>query len=231
MLEWGKSSLETSVNQPTLPHAIIALNNTEIGVSADEWDVGKATKSLLCANEDCLDRLNGQRDFVKLANDWRNRGRKIDNILDLIRCYYSTFTVIRIPTKGRYQLLEEQIWKLHGIIANACDASFKSKLKARMLLHADELDVYLQSAYTHFALPKGLTDPFNFMKVSLKHNPIPTDFKGHILQLALSIRARFPAMKSERIFHLLGDIVAACIMLDFTRHRKGSQVLTAEYGG
>ncbi|KAF1927873.1 FabD/lysophospholipase-like protein [Didymella exigua CBS 183.55] len=230
LLEWGKASLETSVNQPTLPHAIIALNNTEIGVSSDEWDVSKATESLLRANEDCLDALNGQRDFIKVAKDWRSKGREIDNVLDLICCYYSTFTVVRIPTKGRYQLLEEQIWKLHEVISNACDSSFQAKLKARMLLHADELDIYLQSAYTHFALPSGLVDPFNFMKVSLKHNPIPTDFKGHILQLALSIRSRFPAMKSERIFHLLGDLVASCIMLDCTRHRKGRpQDMFAEY--
>lgn len=200
-------------------------------MSVDEWDVRKATESLLRANEECLDRLYGQRDFVKIANDWRNRGRNIDNVLDLIRCYYSTFTVIRIPTKGRYQLLEEQIWKLHEVIANACDASFKSRMKARMLLHAGELDIYLQSAYTHFSLPRGLTDPFNFMKVSLKYNPIPTGFKGHIVQLALSIRARLPSMRSEKIFHLLGDVVAACIMLDFTRHRKGDQIFATECRG
>ncbi|KAJ8113331.1 hypothetical protein OPT61_g4511 [Boeremia exigua] len=221
LLDWGKKSLETSVNQPTLPHAIIALNNTDIGVSQDEWDVSKATESLLHANKDCLDALNGQRDFIKMAKDWREEGRKVDSVLDLIHCYYSTFTVVRIPTKGRYQLLEGQIWTLHDVIAKACDSSFDAKRRARMLLNANELDVYLQSAYTHFSLPNGLADPFNFMKVSLKHNPIPTDFKGHILQLALSIRSQSPNMRSEKIFHLVGPLVASCIMLDCTRHRKG----------
>lgn len=157
-----------------------------------------------------------------MAKDWRSKGRKIDNVLDLIRCYYSTFHVVRIPTKGRYQLLDEQIWKLHNMIAKACDSSFDAKRRARMLLNADELDIYLQSAYTHFATSKGLVDPFNFMKVSLKHNPIPTDFKGHILQLALSIRSRFPDKKNEEVFHILGRLVASSIMLDCQRHRKGN---------
>jgi hypothetical protein len=224
LLEWGKASLETSVNQPTLPHAIIALNSTDIGVSSDEWDIAFATQSLLNANADCLDALNGQREFISMAEEWRNKGRSIRTVLDLILCYYSTFRVVRIPIKGRYQLLDEQIRKLHDLIAKACDSSFKTKQRARMLLDSDELDIYIQSAYTHFATLKGLKEPFNFMKVSLKHNPIPTDFKGHILQLALSIQSREPDWKKSWIFDLLSDLVASSIMLDCIRHRKGELI-------
>lgn len=219
LLEWGAASLEKSVNQPTLPHAIIALNTTELGISNEEWEVRFATDSLLEANKDCLDRLNGHPFFYQLADQWKARGRTINTILDLIHCYYSTFKVVRIPVKGRYQLLHDQVFKLHEMIAESCDLSFETKQKARMLSTSDELNVYIQSAFDHFA--KTLETPFNFVEVSLKNNPIPDDFGGHILQLAIAVQSRGRRRKSSWIFEKLHYLVASSVMLDCVRHRKG----------
>jgi hypothetical protein len=219
-LEWGAASLEKSVNQPTLPHAIIALNASDISVSLAEKDVHSATEGLLEANKDCLDRINGHPYFSQLADKWRAGGKIINTILDLIHCYYSTFKVIRIPVKGRYQLLHDQVIKLHDMISDSCDSSFVTKRKARMLSTSDELNVYLQSAFDHFAI--NLDIPFNFVEVSLKNNPIPDDFGGHILQLAIAVQSRGPQRKSSWIFEKLYFLVASSVMLDFVRHRKGS---------
>ena len=219
LLEWGAASLEKSINQPTLPHAIIVLNDTDLSVPAEEWDVPSATRNLLDVNRTCLDPLNGHPFFNQLANQWRAKGRPINGILDLIQCYYSTFQVVRIPTKGRYQLMHNQVKKLHDMIADSCDASFESKQQARMLSTSEELNVYLQSAFDHFA--KTLDRPFNFIEVSLRNNPIPDNFGGHILQLALAVQARRRPRHSAGIFDKICFLVASSVMLDCVRHRKG----------
>ena len=100
LLQWADASLETSVNQPTLPHAIIALNKCEPSADPNEWDSKSATESLLAANKHCINPRHGHPFFIGLAESWRERGRRIRSILDLIHCYYSTFQVIRIPREG-----------------------------------------------------------------------------------------------------------------------------------
>ncbi|KAF2735254.1 FabD/lysophospholipase-like protein [Polyplosphaeria fusca] len=218
LLEWGAASLEKSVNQPALPHAIIALNATDVGVATDQWDVRTATDSLLDANKDSLDRINGVPYFRQLAEQWRAKGRTIDSIADLINCYYSTFKVVRIPIKGRYQLLHDQVVRLRDAITNSREMSFRTKRQSNMLSSADELHVYLQSAFSHFS--RTLEVPFNFVEVSLTSNPIPDDFGGHILQLALAAQLRC-TRPGRYIFDKLEYPIASCVMLDCVRYRKG----------
>ncbi|KAF2689243.1 hypothetical protein K458DRAFT_357870 [Lentithecium fluviatile CBS 122367] len=219
LVEWGVSSLEKSINQPTRPHAIIVLNDTDLGVPAEEWNVSCATRSLLAANESCLHPLSGPQFFTQLANQWKAMGKRIDGILDLLKCYYSTFKVVRIPTKGRYQLMHDQVRKLHDMIERSCDASFETKKQARMLSSSEELHVYLQSAFDHYA--QTLDRPFNFVEISLRNNPIPDNFGGHILQLALAVQAHGRRRSGRWIFGNICSLVASSMMLDFARHRKG----------
>lgn len=219
LLSWAETSLETSVNQPALPHAIIVLNGTDPSSSSEVWDTAQATQSLLDANDHCLDPEIGPHFFTGLAARWRRKGKRIDKILDLIRCYYSSFKVVRIPRKGRYRLLHNQIHALHGIITTSCKASFESKARANMLAKSHELKTYFQSAFDHFAATLDI--PFNFIAVSLLNNPIPNDFGGHILQLAIAIQSRNHLAKAPWIFQKLLPLVASSISLDCIRHRKG----------
>ncbi|KAF2814425.1 uncharacterized protein BDZ99DRAFT_555088 [Mytilinidion resinicola] len=223
LVEWDAASLEKSINQPTLPHAITAVNATEIGVNNKEWNVEYATQSLLDSVGDSLGRPNGVPALIKHANKWRNKGKEIHSVLDLIHCYYSSFSVVRIPVGGRYSLLEDQINKLQKRVRLCCEVSYDTKSKARMISNSDELNVYLQLAYDHFA--KRLDTPFNFFEVSLKNNPIPLDFGGHILQLAVSIQLYRPEREineNHLIFEDMSSVVASSVSLDCVRfHRKG----------
>jgi hypothetical protein len=223
LLSWAETCLETSVNQPTLPHVIIALNGTDPSSNPDVWNSHRATRSLLEANDHCLDPQRGHHYFTDLARRWRRKGRRIDKILDLIQCYYSTFKVVRIPRKGRYELLHNQIEGLHSTITTGCKASFEAKLEANMLSKAHELNIYFQCAFDHFA--STLDEPFNFIEVLLLNNPIPNDFGGHILQLAIAIRTQNRNLKAASIFDSLVDMIASSISLDCIRHRKGSMPL------
>ncbi|KAF2725665.1 hypothetical protein K431DRAFT_260515 [Polychaeton citri CBS 116435] len=224
LLEWGASALETSLNQPTLPHAVVLLNDSEPGIDKREWDPHYATKSLLSCLTEALDSKEGVPRFRELAQHWRDLGVPINSIEDLILRYYSTFKVIRMPRKPHYALMERQICTLHDQIKANCEVSFWAKRKARMLTTSEELNVYLQSAFEHYS--RTLSTPFNFVQVSWLMNPVTYDFGGHLLQLAKSIAALEPiyrrnAARSRWIFDQMSILIASCVMLDCARHRKG----------
>jgi hypothetical protein len=208
--------------------AIIALNECEPSVEPNEWDSISATNSLLAANKHCIDPRHGHPFFIGLAESWRGKGRRIRSILDLILCYYSTFQVIRIPRGGRYQLLHDQVNSFYQVITASCEKSFNSRKRANMLFRSFELDVHFQAVFSHFS--RTLTMPFDFIAMSLLTNPIPNDFGGHMLQLALAIQAHDKESKSahERtrkatsIFDRMSRLVACSISLDCVRHRKGT---------
>jgi len=185
LLDWGIASLEKSINQPALPHCIVALNGTDPSVDEKEWDIDYATQSLLSSVKGALDHVEGVPRFRDLAEHWRSLGKHIFTVEDLILRYYSSFKVIRIPSKPRYMLIHEQVGKLHSMIKNNCEESFRAKRAARMLTNADELNTYLQSGFDHFTT--HLNVPFNFMQISLLRNPIPNDFGGSV-QLELRNR-------------------------------------------
>ena len=127
---------------------------------------------------------------------------------------------MRIPAAGRPKLIQEQIEKLYGTIESGCKLVRDRKSSLRMLLDAAELQSYLQCAFDHFAL--NLDVPFDFVQASFINNPIPFDFGGNILRLAISIMER-QTPKNGRpdpraIFQELSALVASCIMLDSVRH-------------
>ncbi|KAK3718358.1 hypothetical protein LTR37_005171 [Vermiconidia calcicola] len=224
LLEWGAAALEKSLNQPSLPHAIVLLNDTEPGVVEKEWETSYATQSLLRSVSGALDYVEGVPRFRELAQHWRKLGKQIVSVEDLILRYYSSFKVVRMPRKPRYTLMDRQIGKLHSEIQADCDASFRAKRKARMLTNSDELNVYLQSAFEHFT--RTLATPFNFVAVSLLNNPISYDFGGHMLQLLNTVAMQEPSLRrdsgrSQWIFEKSCTMIASCVMLDCARFRKG----------
>lgn len=156
--------------------------------------------------------------FMRHADHWRKKGRVVDTTLDLIRCYYADISVVRIPARGRYMLMDSQISKLHLEIRKGCDASFATKDEAHMLSTNDELNSYLQAGFDHFA--KDINQPFNFVEVAMSKNPIPRDFGDHVLGLASEIRALADAEDGPKLFDILSYIVASCIFLDCRRQRR-----------
>ena len=222
LLDWGVAALEKSINQPALPHCIVALNGSDPGVDDREWDINYATQSLLSSVRGALDYVEGVPRFRELADYWRSLGKHIYTVEDLILRYYSSFKVVRIPARPRYTTINEQIGKLHDVIKKNCDDAFRTKRRARMLTNADELNTYLQSGFDHFTT--HLNVPFNFMQISLLRNPIPNDFGGHILQLCTTISAQQPNHQPGRVswmFEKLSVMLASCVLLDCARFRKG----------
>jgi hypothetical protein len=87
-----------------------------------------------------------------------------------------------------------------------------------MLSNDEKLQVYLQSAFDHFS--QNLNKPFDFVKEAIKNNPIPRDFGGNIMKLAIAVKDhnRFiDQHDGPKIFRELSHMVASCLMLNSAR--------------
>ena len=214
LIIWASAAVEKSTNQPVLPHLIIALNATENAIDPDQWDVDIATKYLM---QSITEAIFTNPTFIEFVQKGRDRKQVIHNALDLLHSYYSTVRVVRIPTRGRPQLISDQLGKLYQEIVKDCMESRGSKRRVRMLLDSDELQPYLQYAFDHFS--KHLKTPFDFVKASFLNNPIPRDFGGNILKMALNMHVWDNKLDGASIFTELSPLVASCIMLDSARHK------------
>jgi len=155
--------------------------------------------------------------FKKYAAFLRDLGRRVDTVEELLLSYYKSIKVVRIPTHGRPNLISEQVSKLYNCIQTACTASRLQKRSLRMLLDADELEPYFQFAFNHFA--RNLDTTFDFVQPLLVNRPIPSDFGGNILELAIKMMDVWENVASGPIlFTELSYMVASCIMLDSARH-------------
>ena len=117
--------------------------------------------------------------------------------------------------------MDKQVTKLHEKIVQQCKDSYDTKRSARMLSNAEELDVYMQAGFDHFS--RRLDKPFNFVEVAIRNNPIPDNFGGHIVQLAILMLPQFSkdAQGAQDLFSKLSRIVASCIFLNCVLRLKG----------
>lgn len=68
--------------------------------------------------------------------------------------------------------------------------------------------------------PKNLDLPFDFVQASFTNSPIPTDFGGNILKLAIQLMNAWEnRLGAQAIFEELAVMVASCIMLDAARQK------------
>ncbi|KAL8723905.1 MAG: hypothetical protein Q9181_007090 [Wetmoreana brouardii] len=215
LVTWAAAALEKSSNQPVLPHAVVVLNASENDIDPSLWDVDTATKKLL---QSLSETVSQNAAFKKYTLFWKERNRNIRTVEELLLSYYSSFRVVRIPTNGRPNLISEQVVKLYSSIRVACASSQETRLALRMLLDADELQAYLQYAFDHFACT--LDTSFDFVQASFTNSPIPLDFGGNILKLAINLMEALPnQIDGPIIFKELSTVVASCIMLDSARHK------------
>ncbi|KAF2420198.1 hypothetical protein EJ08DRAFT_690440 [Tothia fuscella] len=204
LVNWANAAIETSINQPLLPHAIIL------------WDVNINTSTIL---DDLAKTVNQNSLFKKYADTWRQRGKTVDTLEQLVLCYYGSIQILRVPEEDRPRLMQDQVANLYHGILTASIAARNNKARLCMLLDVEDLQAYLEHALSHFS---GTLDfPFDFVQASFINSPIPPDFGGNILKLAINI---MDVWKGEadgaEIFQALSYMVASCIMIETTRNNK-----------
>ncbi|KAF2453568.1 hypothetical protein BDY21DRAFT_292842 [Lineolata rhizophorae] len=223
LLDWGTNSVEHSSNQPTLPHAIVAVNMSPNSLGPEFWETGHATQWLFSGVDSALS-LNPE--FEKYINAWGGPPN-MATTKALLEHYYSSVKVVRIPLiidgTGRLSLMNEQINRLYNEIREDCDLARQRKAHLQMLLTADQLSTYTQLAFDHFTSKKGLNYPFDFIDASLRAKPICCDFSTHIVTLASALISKFEKENLPNTFCLfanVGKFVASCIVLDAARNKR-----------
>ncbi|TKA79397.1 hypothetical protein B0A49_02614 [Cryomyces minteri] len=160
-------------------------------VDSSLWDPEIATQRLV---QSLSDTVYKNPTFTKYARFWKKRDRPIVTIEELILSYYSSLN-----------------WTPKPHPATGWEVVRKNQRKAalRMLLDAEDLQPYLQYAFDHFA--DHLDTPFDFVQASFSNSPIPLDFGGNILKLALNMMELWRNQADgSTIFQELSYMVASC---------------------
>ncbi|KAK6342107.1 hypothetical protein TWF730_001585 [Orbilia blumenaviensis] len=215
LLLWAEAALEKASNQPILPYAIIVMNSLPNDTAEPFWNTDIATKSVLGeVNSGFLQNPK----FKRFISRWNSLGAKVRNVEDLLKCHYDHVRIVRIPRKGRSNLIKDQVSLLYEEIKKGVQHAHKMKRRRRMLVNAVTLQTHLQSAYDHFA--DSLDTPFDFVKSTFAHSPIPSDFGGNILKLILEVkRCNIDKQDGKWILQQVAPMVASCILLDATREK------------
>lgn len=93
LIDWAAAALETSSNQPVLPHAIIVLNAYDNTSDPALWDVNNSTVDLL---EKVSRAVHQNHKLRKFAEFWREKGRQVETVETLLLSYYSSVRVVRV---------------------------------------------------------------------------------------------------------------------------------------
>lgn len=216
LVDWAAMSIDKSLNQPALPHVVIVANYTDTSIDDQQWNPEVATKGLLDDYQDSVHQVPALREKLeKLAS----LGKGIKTTKGLLEYYYSSVTVVRMPAKGRYMRMDEQIGQLYGTILGKCAQSHARKKKVRMLLNAEVLPQYVNAAYDHFSV--SLEEPFDFIEEARRHTPLPRTLGGHILNLIVTMYNHVGRRRTrvKDLFTSLSLPLASCIMLAATREK------------
>ena len=216
LLKWADKNYKGSTNLPSKPHVVIAINKCESATPSDQWNTSNATAHLLSTTNS---QIRKNVIFAKYAKIWESRALEIEDMRDLLKCYYSSVNVVRIPHKSRYKLLNDQRYKLYNLILDSCNRSSEVKLQKRMLADVDEFGLFLSLAFDHFA--ESLDEPFDFIQASIRSNPLPESFHNNIYNFALMVMRQCHLWEETAAhFDIITPMVASCIMLDSSRHRR-----------
>lgn len=146
MLKWAYSSIEGVVGQPVKPHVIIVSNFTDPCIDPKGWDVRTATQTLFDTYETAI------HDNVDVKNHveyWEGVGRPVKSTKDLLLCYYSSVDVVRMPQKGRYGLVNDQIGKLHECIKKRSKEARDNRKRLRVMFNTEEFQAALSMGFDH----------------------------------------------------------------------------------
>ncbi|KAI0490190.1 hypothetical protein F4859DRAFT_183291 [Xylaria cf. heliscus] len=219
LLAWADANHSKSINLPTKPHAIIALNKCSNSTPDAMWNTLTATDELYKSMDSQLQKNNTFQAYVK---KWESSRFRISDMEELFRCYYSKVHVIRLPDKSRYKLLEQQRDELYNIIRECCSKSFMKKRESRILPDADEFGIYISLAFDHFS--QTLEEPFDYVKASLRHQPPPQTMADKLYAFARLVALRLDIEGDiQSLFTKITDVVASCLMLDAARKRRFGQ--------
>jgi hypothetical protein len=154
LLNWSEKSSATSINLTTLPHVIIAINDTPLSGRGAIWDPERATMDV----------------FSKPAIT--------RNLQGLLR-NYSSVKVLRIPSCEDRLRLSSQVQRLYEMIDQASRKAQTKKREGGMLLSSKHQKLFFHLAFKHYT--QNMERPFDFITQLLKLRPVSCTLGGNVL--------------------------------------------------
>ncbi|KAF5010278.1 hypothetical protein FDECE_3563 [Fusarium decemcellulare] len=210
LIEWAKEGYERIHNQRFRPALIIILNKDD----DDDDEVGGATEELLRSFE-------RTQEYRTLRAELIERENRVENASDLLKCYYSYFRVIIIPSLRRDSSpahatsVSRHIKLLYATIQKAARDIRREKEDKGAEADLSMLDSYLNRSLD--TLAKDYRSSLDFHSVTKDDSPIPTNFRQHMAaaMFGLSqVRRLHESQDSSGELELVEDFtpfVAACI--------------------
>ncbi|KAI1101208.1 hypothetical protein F4804DRAFT_17888 [Jackrogersella minutella] len=219
LILWANANHSASINLPSKPHVVIALNKCPSSTPGDKWSRHNATEDFLKSMDA---QIQKNKTFDKYAKTWTKHNITITSMQELFTCYYSSVHVVRLPDKSRYQLIHKQRDTLYEVIHDCCKTSLNKKRKLKMLPDVDQFQTYVSLAFDHFS--ETLERPFDYVQASLKLRPPLVTMADNVLEfVVLFVESCRLTGDMEELFLKITQLMASCIMLDSVRKRHFGQ--------
>ncbi|KAF8535225.1 hypothetical protein BDD12DRAFT_753138 [Trichophaea hybrida] len=223
LIKWADTVLETAVNQPLLPYAIVAADTWYQHIEKIDWWNDTLTMKQLDKYAGCIHK---DPELQVLVNVWAGRQKRVTTLLELIQCYYSGIKIVCIPRMSKSPpLFRRQYQQLNIAITEATELAKRRRIQSGLLMNSEQLATYLNDAFNHYS--KNLYEPFNFLQSAFQRRPVEAYFQTHIIQAAyLLIRTHSSeeTLTARRTFTELAPLLASSILLDVCRKGKSANI-------
>ncbi|KAK4445124.1 hypothetical protein QBC34DRAFT_441867 [Podospora aff. communis PSN243] len=219
LIPWADRSAHKSLNQAIKPHLIIVINAVGIELEETGWDVGSATKThmknLDKARIDNDENLKPMADRVAAAG-----GGHIDSVGGLMKHYYSSVTVLRLPQTPYYGRMEMQVCELYNTIHANAAHSYSTRSELGVAVPGDRMERLFSAAFSHFS--RTIDEPFDLLAEAWRMIPALEGIASCILQFILTFRRtsssqQYSAFDSVKLLNALASVISSIVLLDAER--------------
>lgn len=211
--------MDKSLNQAGKPHIIIVIDAVNIHVGDEDWNTDVATRQLLQILDNARFRNNNP---LKLMADRivADGGPHLDSIGGLMRYFYASVTVVRLPQTPYLGRMETRVRKLYRAIESATGQSYGEKSKLGVAVTADGIQPMFSAAADQFS--KDMDAPFHLLAEAWRGIPGPKGMAGGLQHFICAFRraSRHGDYETDTVQLLndLGPLFSSCLLLDAERH-------------
>lgn len=225
LLKWADANHSASINRPCNPHAVIAINKSQNSSSNDSWLPAQTTRDFF---KSISAQINKNPTFLRYVEKWRGANIAIHDMEELLKRYYWSIQVVRLPEKSRYELMYKQRDALRDVISEACNSSFLKRKSVSILPDVDEFGMYLSLAFDHFS--ETLDRPFDYVKASIRSRPPPETLEDNLLEFVILFgEAMNAAGEIQRIFDKITETIASYFIFDSARKQRMGKYTAGHY--
>ncbi|PHH77916.1 hypothetical protein CDD80_7598 [Ophiocordyceps camponoti-rufipedis] len=210
LIAWAHQATEQAYNKPVLPCAIIAFMNKDGQVDPEDYDIDTAKRNVFAK----LNNIRRYPDLQQYVEYWEKNNNSIETAQALLSCYYSSVSVVNFPNGQLPSRMRKQAATLYNKISESCRESQKRRERARMMLSASTLPLYIRKAFTHFAT--HCHTPFDFSDAWIDLHSVSFNLEGSIFNLATKF-GRLRRLRGMRVWEEIAPFVASCLLLNWFR--------------